>query len=110
MKHLRLVLALSLVAFVATWSTAVADSYDSETATVQKSGEHTAKIMVGKDTFKAPVCFEDGADWSAVKDHYEMNPAAVSGLKAGKMGITVAADGTLKYSACKCSKSGCSKK
>jgi len=107
MKHLRLVLALTAAAFVATWSVASAESYDSETATVQKAGANTAKILVGKDAFKAPVCFGDGADWSSVKDHYEMNPAAVSGLKAGKMCIQVESDGTLKY----CAKSGsCAKK
>ena len=45
MKNLRLLLFVSLVAFVANFSIAAADSesYDSETATIQKAGEHTAK-------------------------------------------------------------------
>ena len=104
MKHLRLLLTLSLVAFVASFSLAAADSYDSETATVQKGGATTAKIMVGKDTFTSPITFEDGASWDTVKDHYEMNPAAVDGLKAGTMMISAGADGTLTYKACKCTK------
>jgi hypothetical protein len=105
MKHLRLVLCLTVVALFSHVTVTLAESYDSETATVQKSGANTAKIMVGKDTFKAPICFDDGASWDNVKDHYEMNPAAVSGLKAGKMCITVGSDGTLSYKACanKCS-------
>ena len=109
MKHLRLFLTLSLVAFVASFTLASAESYDSETATVQKGGASTAKIMVGKDSFKAPISFEDGASWSTVKDHYEMNPAAVEGLKAGTMMIEAKADGTLSYKACHCDKSSSKK-
>ncbi len=105
MKHLRLVLSLSLVAFIATFTLAAAHTYDSEQATVQKAGAHTAKIMVGKDTFKARISFEDGASWASVKDYYDMNPAAVAGLKACRMSISVASDGTLTYKPCaKCSK------
>jgi len=108
MKHLRLVLSLSLVALLATFTLAPADSYDSEQATIQKSSDTMAKVMVGKDTFKAPICFDDGASWDSVKDYYDMTPSAVDGLKSGKMCISVGSDGTLSYKAC--SKSSCSKK
>jgi hypothetical protein len=104
MKHLRLLLTLSLVAFVASFSVAAADSYDSETATIQKSSDSVAKVTVGKDTFKAPIAFDDGASWDTVKDHYEMNPAAVEGLKAGNMSISAGADGSLTCKPCHNSK------
>lgn len=104
MKHLRLFLTLSLVAFVASFTLASADSYDSEMATVQKAGDSTAKIMVGKDTFKTKIAFDDGASWDSVKDHYEVNTAVIDGLKAGTKMISVGSDGTLTYKACQCSK------
>jgi hypothetical protein len=110
MKHLRLLLCLTVVAMFSTATVAMADSYDSETATVQKGGASTAKIMVGKDTFTTPITFEDGASWDTVKDHYEMNPAAVEGLKAGTMMISAGADGTLTYKPCACKKSSSKKK
>jgi hypothetical protein len=105
MKHLRLVLTLSLVAFIATFSIAAADSYDSETATVQKSSDSMAKIMVGKDSFKTRIAFDDGASWDTVKDHYEINSGVIEGLKNGTMMISAGADGTLTYKPCHCKKS-----
>jgi hypothetical protein len=95
MKNLRLVLPLTLVAFVATFSLAAADSYDSETATVQKATDKTAKVTVGKDTYKTPITFDDGADWSAVKDHYEISDEAASEIKSDKACLSIGSDGTL---------------
>jgi hypothetical protein len=97
MKHLSLVLSLSLVAFVATFTLASADPFDSETATIQKSGASSAKVMVDKSTYTAPVSFGDGASWDCVKDHYEVAPSVVSGLKAGKIAISVGSDGTASF-------------
>jgi hypothetical protein len=51
MKHLRLVLSLSLVALIATFSIARADSYDSDEATIQKKTDTTAKVTVQEITF-----------------------------------------------------------
>jgi hypothetical protein len=56
MKFTRLVPVLSLVAFFGTVVLASADSFDSETATIQKGGnDKTAKIIVGKETYMAPI-------------------------------------------------------
>ncbi len=99
MKHLRLALTLTVAAFIATWSVAAADSYDSETATIQKKTDKVAKVEVGKDTFTTPISFDDGADWSSVKDHYELTSEGVSGLQSGKSCISVGSDGTLTYKA-----------
>ena len=97
MKHLRLILSLSLVAFVATFTMASADSFDSATATIQKAGAHSAKVEVDKATYTAPISFADGASWDTVKDHYEVAPSVVSGLKAGKIAISVGSDGTASF-------------
>jgi hypothetical protein len=97
MKHLRLVLPSLLVAFIATLSIAAADSYDSEMATIQKGSGSKAKVMVDKDTYMAPISFSDGADWTTVKDHYEVDPSVVSGLKAKKIAIAIGSDGTASF-------------
>jgi len=97
MKYLRLVLSLSLVTFIATFSIASADSYDSDLATIKKGGAHTAKVLVGSKTYTAPIRFADGASWDSVKDHYELDPAVVSGLKAGKFAISIEADGGANF-------------
>jgi hypothetical protein len=97
MKHLRLVVCLSVVAFIATFTIASADSYDSEQATFQKSGAHSAKVMIGKKTATAPISFGDGASWDSVKDHYELDPSIVSGLEAGTMTISIGSDGTATF-------------
>jgi hypothetical protein len=94
---LRLLLSLSLVAFLATFSLASAASFDSETATIQKSTAHTAKIMVGKETYTAPISFGEDADWTSVKDHYEVNDSVVSGLKKHKIAISIGSDGKASF-------------
>jgi hypothetical protein len=97
MKHLYLVLSLSLVALLATFSLASADSFDSAEATIQKAGANSAKVEIGKETYTAPITFGDGASWDNVKDHYEVDPSVVSGLKAKKIVISVGSDGTVSF-------------
>ena len=93
----RLLLSLSLVAFLATVTIASADSFDSETATIQKATASTAKVLVGKETYTAPISFADGADWGAVKDHYEVADSVVAGLAKHKIAISVGSDGTASF-------------
>jgi hypothetical protein len=100
MKHLRLILPLSLVAFIATFSIATAESYDSDTATIKKGCAHngcthSAEVLLDKKTYTVPICFGDGADWSSVKDHYELSDAAASAIKSGKASISIGSDGTV---------------
>jgi hypothetical protein len=97
MKFLRIIPVLSLVAFLGTLTLASADSFDSDTATIKKSTDKTAKVMVGKDTYMAPVTFADGADWSMVKDHYEVSDAVVAGLAKHKIVISIGSDGTASF-------------
>ena len=97
MKHLRLVLPLLLVAFLATSTIASADSYDSDMVTIQKAGASSAKVLVGSKTYTAPLCFADGASWDTVKDHYEVAPSVVSGLAACKIAISIGSDGTASF-------------
>ena len=100
MKYLRLVLSLSLVAFIATFSIASAESYDSEQATIQKGGANTAKVMIGSKTSCAPISFADGASWDSVKDHYEVSPSTASGIEAGTIAISIGSDGTATFKTC----------
>ncbi len=97
MKHLRLLTVLSLAAFLASVTLASADSFDSDTATIKKDTAKTAKVMVGKATYMAPVTFADGADWSMLKDHYEVSDAVVSGLAKHKIVISIGADGSVSF-------------
>lgn len=94
---LRLLLSLSLVAFLATFSLASAASFDSETATIQKATASTAKVIVGKETYTAPISFGDGASWDNVKDHYEVADSVVSGLKKHKIAISIGSDGGASF-------------
>jgi hypothetical protein len=98
MKHLRLLLSLSLVAFIATFSIARADSYDSDDATVQKKTATTAKVIVDKTTYVVPVSFGDGASWDNVKDHYELSDASKAILATGHAKLSVGSDGGATWS------------
>jgi phosphoribosylformylglycinamidine (FGAM) synthase-like enzyme len=97
MNYLRPVLSVSLMTLLATATVASADPYDSAMATIQKAGPNTAKVMVDKATYMAPITFGDGADWSSVKDHYEVSPVVVSSLKMHKLAISVGSDGTASF-------------
>ena len=104
MKYLRLLLCLSVVAFF-THSTVLAETYDSETATIQKKSDHSAKILIDKGTYSAPISFADGATWDNVKDHYEVDPSVAGWIKSGTAVLSVGADGTVSFSKCHCSSS-----
>lgn len=101
MKHLRLVLTLSLVAFLATFTLAAADTFDSDSATIQKASDTSAKVLVGSKTYTAPISFADGASWDTVKDHYEVADSVVAGLGAGKIAISIGSDGTATFTTTK---------
>lgn len=98
MKYLHLVLSLSLVAFIATFSIATADSYDSDEATIKKGGDHSAKVYVDKKTYVVPISFGDGADWSSVKDHYELSEASEAILASGHAKLSIESDGGASWS------------
>ena len=98
MKHLRLLLTVTVVATIASISIARAD-FDSDYATVQKASDKTAKVSVDKQTFTVPISFGDGASWDSVKDHYELSDASVNCLKTCKNAkVSVGSDGTLTWS------------
>jgi hypothetical protein len=98
MKHLRLVLTLSLVAFLATFTLAAADSYDSDDATIQKKSDTSAKVIVDKTTYVVPISFGDGASWDNVFDHYELSDASKAILASGHAKLTVGSDGGATWS------------
>jgi hypothetical protein len=93
MKYL-LLCSLSLV--LVTSGIARAD-FDSDTATIKKKTDKTATVMVDKKTMTVPVMFDDGADWSAVKDHYELSDGNVSALKSGHASMKVGSDGSVSF-------------
>ncbi len=98
MKHLRLLLSLSLVAFLATVSLAAADSYDSDMATIQKKSDTTATVMVDKKSYVVPVSFGDGASWDNVMDHYELSDASKACLASGHAKLSIGSDGGATWS------------
>ena len=97
MKYLRLILCLTVVALFSHSTVTLAESYDSETATIQKKGANTAKVCIEKKTFTAPISFADGASWTNVKDHYEVPASVASGLEDGTWGISVGSDGVASF-------------
>ena len=98
MKYLRLLLSLTLVAFLATVTIAAADSFDSDTATIQKAGANSAKVMVDKNTYTVPVSFADGASWTNVFDHYELSDASKAVLASGHAKLSIGSDGGATWS------------
>jgi len=98
MKHLRLLLSLSLVAFIATFSIARADSYDSDEATIQKKTATAANVIVDKTTYVVPVSFGAGASWNNVQDHYELSDASKAILATGHAKLSVGSDGGATWS------------
>lgn len=98
MKYLRLVLCLTVIAFVVNASAAFAESYDSDYATIKKSTDSTAKVTIGeKTTYTAPVTFEDGASWDSVKDHYEIDSTVQDLLAKKKIAISIGSDGKASF-------------
>lgn len=100
MKNLCLILSLSLVAFIANSTGAFAEAYDSDTATITKCNDTTAKVMIGSKSYCTPISFGDGASWTNVKDHYEVSPAAEDLIKANKAAISISSDGTASFKQC----------
>jgi hypothetical protein len=96
MKHLRLLLCLAIATFVS--HLALADSYDSDDATVKKATDKTAKVTVDKNTYVVPVTFADGASWDNVQDHYDLSDASIAALKSGHAKLSVGSDGSLTWS------------
>jgi hypothetical protein len=96
MKHLYLPILLTIVLALA--NVARADSYDSDSATVKKATDKTAKVSVDKSTVTVPVTFGDGASWDNVQDHYDLSDASVALLKSGKAKLEVDSDGSLHWS------------
>jgi len=98
MKHTRLLLSLSLVACLATFSVARADSFDSDEATIQKKSDTTAKVLIDKKTYVVPIKFGDGASWDNVQDHYELSDASKAYLATGHAKLSVGSDGGATWS------------
>jgi hypothetical protein len=97
MKHLRLVLTLSLVALIATFSIARADSYDSDDATIKKATDKTVTVTIDKKDYTLPITFGDGASWDNVMDHYELSDASVACIKSGKASLLIGSDGSASW-------------
>jgi len=98
MKHLRPVLSLSLVAFIATFSIAAADTYDSDMNTIQKKSDTTASVIVDKTTYVVPVSFGDGASWDNVMDHYDLSDGSKAYLASGHAKLSIGSDGGATWS------------
>jgi hypothetical protein len=98
MKHLRLVLCLTVVALFAHVTVTLADSFDSDMATIKKKSDHSAKVLVDKKTYVVPISFGDGASWDSVKDHYELSEASEAILASGHAKLSVGSDGTASWS------------
>ena len=104
MKYLRILLCLSIVAFSATASVALADdptdSVLPETGTIalSKGSDTTAKVCVDSKTcVTAPIKFGDGASWDNVHDNYTVSDEYISLIKAGKISITINSDGSASF-------------
>ena len=96
----NLYLPLVLISMLVLANVARADSYDSDTATVKKckASSKCADVTLDKKDYTVPIAFGDGADWSAVKDHYDLSDASASCVKSGKAKVEVESDGSLKWS------------
>ena len=91
MKNLYLPLLLSAVLVLA--NVARADSFDSDTATIKKKDDKTAKVTIEKKTYLVPVEFGDGASWDNVMDHYDLSDASAACVKSGHAHLSVGSDG-----------------
>ncbi len=96
MKHL--LLTLTLVATLATFSIARADSYDSDEATIQKKTDKTATVLVDKKSYVVPISFADGASWDNVQDHYELSDGSKAYLATGHAKLSIGTDGGATWS------------
>jgi hypothetical protein len=97
MKYPRLVLSLSLVAFIATLSIASAHSDEAVTLAITKGGARTAKITMETKTYSAPISFGQGASWDSLKDGYNVPASYDELIEQGKVAISVEADGGISF-------------
>lgn len=94
MKYLRLILGLTLVAFIANSSLLSADPDKSVRILVAKSDETTAKVTLGSQTYLVPISFEDTSfSWNDVKDGYSITPAFASFIAEGRVSIYIGCSG-----------------
>lgn len=98
MKHLRLVLCLTVIALLSHTTAILADSFDSDTATIQKKTDSTATVLIDKKTYIVPISFGDGASWDNVMDHYELSDASKAVLASGHAKLSVGSDGGATWS------------
>jgi peroxiredoxin len=72
---------------------------DDTTICIKKAGDTTAKVgkLDGKDTVVVPISFDSGADWSAVKDSYDVSSDTAAALMAKKDTISVGSDGGVSF-------------
>jgi hypothetical protein len=96
MKHLHLLLTLSLVLVLA--NVARADSFDSDMATIKKGkSDKSAMVMLDKKSYMVPVSFGDGASWDNVMDHYELSDASAKAVKSGHSSLLIGSDGSATW-------------
>ena len=73
---------------------------DDVTVLVTKHGDNMITLTPdgGKESaVTVPVTFDSGADWSAVKDSYDIAPETYSGLASKMMCVSVGSDGGLSF-------------
>jgi hypothetical protein len=84
---------LLVLTFAALGSRALADDV---TVMVIKHGDSMVTLTPngGDETpVYVPVTFDSGADWSAVRDSYDIAPETLAGLKAKKLTLSIGSDG-----------------
>ena len=94
-KFSYLILALVFTAFIAT-----AVKADDKTITIKKASDSKAKVCYadGKGcAAMVPIKFDDGADWSMVKDTYSVSDSTAKGLMDEKETISIGTDGTATF-------------
>ena len=93
MKYLRSLLCLTIVTLITTSSLAKADDDNSIRLLVYPTSGHDAKIVIGSQSFLVPISFEDGFNWTDVKDAYHFPPAYASLLELGRITIYIGCSG-----------------
>lgn len=90
-------------AIVLTLSLGTLAHADDKTITVKKAGEHTAKVQSADGKGEASVVkikFDDGADWSTVKDTYTVSDSTANALMEKKDYISIGTDGGATFHSC----------
>ncbi len=96
MKYIiRIALVLLATTFVGTLAKA-----DDKKITITKSKDTVAKVCYadGKGcAAMVPIKFDDGADWSTVKDTYTVSDSTAKSLMDDKETISIGSDGTATF-------------